>query len=424
VTVHADVTRRYLWGLYPDPGYSKTLHWQCRLVGELKNAMLQRCQEQLRRTLGQRHVRHREGKSLPSAYDLCYEIKLLRQECPEYRALPAATMEEIARHVHASYVAFFRNIAAGNFEQAGEPRFKRRDQMVGIPLGVMQNRKTGVFQTKGWRLWQREDNPRSWLLHLAGVTDARDHRTWIPGRGTLPAEPSLWRNADILFRAGKWMLSIVVEIPLPAGTTVGVDGKMRVEFDLLTHFATVNGVAETPPDLLRALKLQDELVERKGRLAVAYPRTRQRLDDDAYQEKMTRRLELSRLSLKIANVRRNALHVWTTQLVERASDITIVKPPVREYIKTPRGTSENWGANTAKVSQLNRQVRNFAPSAAIRMLQYKAAEKGIRCDIVAAETTNLTLVPELVTVGKLARRASRLARKLARQHDSGEHDSS
>jgi transposase len=409
--------RRYGdYQIYGDAGQVPRLHRSRLLIGAVYNGMVQMSHDQIRRTSGGKGVRHRDGKILPSAYDLCRELKPLRQQCPEFKAVPVASYEEVARFLDESWAAFFRNIAAGNFQRAGEPRYKRRDQMTSIPLGVMQNAKTGQFQTKGWVLVQCEDNPRNWLLHVAGISKANDRRTWMHVRGKLPADPALWRNGTITWKAGKWWLSICLEIPRPTEAIVGdasCGRQTRVEFDLLDDFVRVNGIAETPPDLLRTAELQDALAALKRQFDLDYPYTdRRRLCHDAYRQKAEARLKISRLSLKIANIRRNALHVWTTRLVRGASDITVVMPPVLDYLKSARGDPQNWGANVAPVSELHEHVLNFAPSAAIAMLQYKAETKGIRCDVVEAEDTKLKIGPELVKAGKLARRASRLSRAL------------
>ena len=121
----------------------------------------------------------------------------------------------------------------------------------------------------------------------------------------------------------------------------------------------------------------------------------------------------TRRGLTAYRKRRNALHVWTTRLIERASDLTIIAPPVREVTKTPRGDEKSWGANVEVVSDLNRNTLSQAPGMAIQMLLYKAEEAGTRCDVVADTAPSIAVGSELVAVGRTLRRARRELRKVA-----------
>ena len=121
-----------------------------------------------------------------------------------------------------------------------------------------------------------------------------------------------------------------------------------------------------------------------------------------------------------ARKRRNALHVWTTRLVASASAITVIAPPVKSMTATGRGDSDNWGAAVADVARLNRAALNFAPSTAIAMLQYKAAEAGIACDVQEDKAPSLAVGAALKTATKkirsLAKRTKRALTEGAHEH--------
>jgi hypothetical protein len=144
-----------------------------------------------------------------------------------------------------------------------------------------------------------------------------------------------------------------------------------------------------------------------------WPRGRY-LDDEAKAEHADSATEISRLATRIARKRANALHVWSTRIVERAASLRIVKPAsIREATKSPRGDESNWGAMVETVSKLNRHVLAYAPAMAVEMLKYKAEERGIRCVIIEDDAPNIMVGGELVAVGKQLRRARRAAKRIA-----------
>ena len=98
-------------------------------------------------------------------------------------------------------------------------------------------------------------------------------------------------------------------------------------------------------------------------------------------------------------------------------DLTVIKPDLTEHVQTPHGNPRDWGANTEIVSDLNRMARLWCPGMAIQMLSYKAADKGIRCDVFDDDDPNIAVGREMVHVGKqvrAARRAQRRPRNSAR----------
>ncbi len=403
-------TRRYLFKLYPTPAQASILHEQRKMMADLWNALKQRRED----------VYRREGKSL-SFFDLTNEITTLRHECPEWAVVPAVTAHRVAKHLTESYQAFFRRLKAG--EAPGYPRWRRRETATTIPLGTMC--KTG------WYFERRDDNPFSWRLHYKSVTDVRDRTTWIHARGRIPAHSerrlgddsesvrllrargsaaiSSWRNADIIWRDKYWWLSICVDIeprrqPGRFPTTIS--------FDLLDGFALVNGITETPEELIDALALQTDVDRLKSDRDLEFPRGK-KLSDDERERLGWANDEIAALSATVARKRRNALHVWSCRVVSRASDLTIVAPPVRQVTKTPRGDEKQWGAQVETVSGLNRNILSQAPAAAVQMLQYKAQEAGIRVDIITDNNPKIAVGGDLVSAGKQLRRQRREARKAA-----------
>jgi putative transposase len=402
-------TRRYVWKLYPASEQAAILHEQRKMMADLWNALKQRRED----------VYRREGRSL-SYFDLTNEITTLRHECPEWAAIPSVTSHRVARWLTLSYEAFFRRVKAG--ETAGYPGWRRRERGNTIPLGTMD--KTG------WHVERCDANPFNWRLHYKSVTEVKDRSTWIHARGRLPGSPgdqrenvasrrrmlashsfavSAWRNADIIWRDGSWWLSVCMDV---APRRSAGRFPVAISFDLLDNLATVNGMAETPGELLDAQALQDEVDRLKSERDIRWPRSR-KIPDDEREALQEANGEISSLSAAVARKRKNALHVWTARIVARASDITIVAPPLREVVRSPRGDDKQWGANIGIVSELNRHLLSQAPGSAIQMLRYKSAEAGIRCDVVTDEAPNVAVGGELVTAGKTLRRARRETRRAA-----------
>lgn len=389
--------RRYLFKLYPTREQADILHEHRKMCADLWNACKQRRED----------VYRREKRSL-TFFDLTNEITELRHECPEWAAVPAVTAHRVAKWLTDAYAAFFRRCKSG--EAPGYPQWRARARSTTIPLGTMA--KTG------WTLRQRTDNPLSWSLHYGPCSRVRDPKTWIHARGCLPAEAIDWRNGDIIWRDDCWWLSICVEMK---PRRVAGREALTIELDLIDEFARVTtpgppGVqrerSSTPEDLTRAKVLQDQKDELQSAFDLKWPRGKRRSDEEQIEFLEARR-EISQLAAYIARIRKNALHVWSARIVAQASDLTVKAPPVKQMTKTPRGDAKNWGANVEIVAEINKNTLSSAPATAIAMLQYKAEEAGIRCDIVEDEAPAIAVGSDLVHAGKELRSARRKMKEAA-----------
>jgi hypothetical protein len=434
--------RRYGLKLYLAADQQAVLHRHREMAADLWNALLQRC-EHIQRTTTQRQVWHdadgnrhvgvsyhrltwetyrkksreraviepgKNGKPKPfTDVDMQNEITAMLNELPEWRGVSVWCCHRTAQLLWRAFQAFFARAKAGAGAQSGYPRYHRRQDQAGIPHRF----------ASGCKLTKDPRHAKSWQLTLLGVPGK------IHARGEFPFEVEKWADADVIWRNGEWSISVCVEgrscecarpqwdrrrcracggmRPRPHGAQ-----PVTVRFDLLDSFALVDNYPVEPPGLIEARVLQDRLDAKKSECDTLFPRGARRRDDPDYAEL---RLEISRLAARIARIRANALHVWTSRLVARASDITVIAPPVRELTQTPKGSEKSWGAQVAPVSALNRDTLAQAPAAAIRMLQYKAEEAGIRCDIVKDDAPKIAVGRELVTAGKQLRRSRRAHRK-------------
>lgn len=377
------VTRRYRFKLHPSAAQAAIMREQLGMMVDLWNALKQRVEDTYSRE-----------KRMLSYYDLTNEITGLRHACPEWATIPAVTAHRVAKHLIEAYAAFFRRLKGGE-KRAGYPKWMRRDRGDCIPLGTMD--KTG------WTFVQRADNHRSWRLHYKSVTEVKDRARWIHARGVFPVDVEEWRNADILWRDGRWWLSICVDM-FPRRKR-GRD-PIRLTLDLIDDLAEE---FDTPEELVELRLLADEIDELKSERDRRFPRGSKVAEADK-QDLCDLKEDISRLSAYIARRRANCLHGLSARIVRRAKIVHITMPPIKASTKTGRGDKKTWGANVKTVAAINRNALSFAPAMLVQMIEYKCAEAGIPCTITK-QPGPLAVGGELVSAGKLLRQTSRIIKK-------------
>lgn len=378
-------------------GWRKTQQVCAVCGGERRKSTCTRCASPKAKAICAECRENRYPKHL-SFFDFTNEITGLRHGCPEWETIPAVTAHRIAKHLSDAFQAFFRRLENGE-KQPGYPEWKSARNSTTVPLGTMD--KTG------WHFERCQGNARNWRLYVKGICDRTDESTWIHARGKLPGEvvdaSQAWRNADIICRDGAWWLSICV-LMRPRRTSGRIP--LIVRFGELGMLAEVNGTPETPQALINAQLLDLTLDTLKSRRDLRWPRNHKRDDVEqcAYIEVCGK---IRRLETKIRRQRRDALHVWSAGIVARASCLTIELPKIKEHTTTPHGDQRQWGANVADVSALNRDTLSYAPASVAAMLQYKAKEAGIPCEIKTLENPEIQIGRDLVASGQQLRKSRR-----------------
>lgn len=405
------VQRRYIFRLYPTKEQDINLRLQAGMCAQLWNALLEICEQRYRSAVQGRcfhcadcaQLSEVKGKvalcsrhKMPSYETISGWITEMRAVCPEWRALSVYTPRRVAISLTAAFEAFFRRIRSG--DDPGYPHYKSSRHHFSLPHNC----------NSGCKVNKSDRHKRSWTLRLHGITDD------IWARGMVPASINEWTHADIIYRNNHWELSVAVDIkstrmPMP------IRHPITIRFDLLDGFALINDETETPQGLIDAQLLENDLDVMKSRFDCNWPRGR-RYDDVAWSKRCEAKAEIGKLSSYMTRIRRNALHVWTARLAARASMMVIIRPPIKQSIKSPRGNEKEWGANVKTVSALNRNTLSYAPATAIAMLKYKAEELGIRCDIIDDDSSNIAIGASLVAAGKTMRKAKRAIKK-EREHD-------
>lgn len=410
------MNRRYDFKLYPTREQADILWEQARMVGDLWNALLQRQEDNYRRwqggprgdasqwpQKGSDRARRlwREGRAVKahlSEYDLGHELTVLYAECPEWRALSTWTGRRVARALDEAFKAFFRRAKQGAGAQSGYPRYRPRRLMEWIP-----HRSASGFKMKSLK---REGRTRQlhWSVYLKGVPGE------VRAMGRFPpvVDVTGWGDADVRFRDGTWWLSVQVEVERerrPGRRPVAV------EIDCVDCFARVDG-REVPAwaigmdvsDIEAAVeRLQREVCIELGVAHDTPPEMRRWPDEH--------RARLRRLHARAKRRRREALHVWTTRTIGAASSLVLIRPQkIQDHVASGGGDEREWGAAVETKATFNRAVLGQAPSLAIQMLTYKAAEAGIEVEQRTADE-RLSVGNALVGVAKATRRARRVIKK-------------
>lgn len=407
--------RRYTFKLYPTPTQDSALRQHADMLADLWNAMLQLAGDCYRRDRG--GMGGGTNRPTLSGYWFSKELTALYAAEPAWRALSTWCGRRQAEKLKRAFEAFYRKMRElsvpstyerqatefrrrkgrkpTRYELAGYPRFKRRDD---APHSIPHRFASGCDLT---------GDRRNWRLTLKGVPGR------IRARGELPETPTKWTDADVRFRDGHWEVSVAVDLPRERahGTT-----DLTVRFDLLDRFVKV----ERPNGRYVSLDANQTLA---GRIASA---TRLEAEADVIKEAATagtvskrqrslkqRRafVKAAKRRAKAARIRREALHVWSSEVVGKAASLTVVAPVIREHTAATRGNVSEPGAAVAGAAILNRHVLSQAPAATMAMLAYKAEEAGLQHVAVIDGQPEIRLAKSLATATKSNRRASRALKR-------------
>lgn len=376
--------RRYTFKIYPTPEQETVLLEQCSMVATLWNAMLS-CQEaRYARVKGQKGVTHKEDeKSFYSEYDLGYEITALRKADPEWKTLSTWTARRTAVALVKAFEAFFRRAKQGAGKSSGYPRYKSffRGDHNWLPHRFASGCKI------------EQVNKRTWDLTLKGVEGE------ILCKGKFPEDPTKYTDADIRYKSGTWWFSVGVAMESRRELIGNED--VLVNLDCLDYFANVNGKKLYRFDV----GLNPEYSDRIETIQKAMSSLSRQSDD--YK---ALKVQKARLQSKEARKRNNALHVWTTHLVESAKKITLVAPEkIKDSTESGRGDEKNWGAAVDLKAEINRNILEQAPATVIQMLEYKCAEAGVEFEKLTHDA--LTVGNQIVDIRKAARNTGRQLKK-------------
>lgn len=372
----------------------------------------------------------------PSESEISQWVNELRANDKRLRTFSTFVARRAATAIYEGYLAAFRRLKKG--EDPGFPAPRKATGRIWIPF--IHLKKTGEIGSAGsgcklvnigspesetarpsrsQRSLNRSN--RFWQLELQGMEQPIKTRlSGMLDRGPMFGDFARGRflDVDIEKRSNIWHISVCAHahIERHAGT-----GHVEIRFDLIDGFAQVNGVTETPLDLIRALDIEQEIDQLKAQRDADFPLPKpgQARPIEQREALVELRNKISELHRYAAAIRRNALHVWTSRIVQRYGKIEIISPKsIKQSTETARGNVQAWGAEVASVAVANRTILNYSPAAAIAMLRYKAEEAGIRCEIVEDIAPKTAITGHLVTAAKTNRRVRRQIRKQIRRMEN------
>jgi putative transposase len=235
---------------------------------------------------------YQKGEKIPTAIDLHRELNVLKKgELGWMYQVSKCAPQEALRNLDQAYAHFFRRVKekkAGRQIQAGFPKFKSKKN------GPGSFRLTGAIH-----------------IFEDAIQLPRLGRLRLKERGYLPVKGVHTLSATVRERAGRWFVSVQVEMdqPEPLDTARPVAG---VDLGVLALATVSDGTRIENP---RALKSSLCKIKRLQRVVSR----RQR--GSANRQKAVR--QLARAHLRIANIRKNALHQATSLLTRTKSAVVL-----------------------------------------------------------------------------------------------------
>ena len=278
------------------------------------------------------------GEKTPSAIDLHRELNTLKKsELAWMYEVSKCAPQEALRDLDHAFAHFFRRVKekrAGQKVKVGFPRFKSRKN------GLGSFRLTGAIHVFD----QSIQLPRLGLLRLKE-------------RGYLPGSDAHILNATVSEKAGRWFVSLQVEMEIP--DPVGVAEKPAVGVDLgINRMAQVSDGTcfENPRALKRALtrlKRIQRMVSRRQKGSTNRKKAVQ---------------QLAKAHFRVANIRKDAIHQATTWLAKTKSAIMLENLNVSGMMKN---------------RHLAQAIADVGMYEFRRQLQYKGGWYG--CDVLLAD---------------------------------------
>jgi putative transposase len=242
--------------------------------------------------LARKIAAYRSGQKVPTAIDLHRELNVLKQgELSWMYAVSKCAPQEALRNLDQAFAHFFRRVKekrAGRSVKVGFPRFKSKKN------GLGSFRLTGAIH-----------------IFDDAIQLPRLGRLRLKERGYLPASGIHLLSATVSEGGGHWFVSVQAEVETPDPEATG---KPAAGVDLgIRRLATVSdGTGIENP---RALKSRLRKIKRLQRVVS------RRQKGSANRRKAV--AKLANAHLRVANIRKDALHQATSLLAKTKSAIVL-----------------------------------------------------------------------------------------------------
>ena len=290
--------------------------------------------------LEERTQAYRMQRKAVTLYDQTRQLKLIRQDMPEWRAYHYKLGAGVLVRVDRAMNAFFKRVGRG--EKPGYPRYRSKHRYQTLEVSEVT---TGMLK--------RSQDGRRAYVKIKGLPT-------LTLRTKRPLPEGKPKTLMISRRATGYVVSMAFAVECPAlpesNAQVGIDMGVNERMTLST--------GET---LER--RVQDRRRERRLRRRVSRARK-----GSASRRRKVRSLSRETYRNTIRN--RNACHRASTGLVRRFGRIAVEDLQVRNMTRSAAGTVEEPGKNVAQKTGLNRSISEQTWGIIHHQLAYKAEYAG------------------------------------------------
>ncbi|MDX3661686.1 IS607 family element RNA-guided endonuclease TnpB [Streptomyces sp. ID05-26A] len=369
----SSVLQAYQFALDPSPGQERALRSHCGGQRRAFNWGLARIRANLGQRAAEKTYDLAEDELTPS---LSWSAYSLRKSWNQAKDEVAPWWAENSKEAYSSGLA---NLAAALGNWADSQRGKRKGRGCGFPR--FKGKRSGLscrFTTGAFGL---TDDRRHVRLPRIGTIRTHESTRKLArhvGRGTARI-----RSATVSLRAGRWFVSLSVEItradpaPTRPESVVGVDLGVRS--------LAVLSTGETVPNPRRLETVLRELrrLQRQAARRVGPDRRTRRVPSNRWRTTQGR---IARLHAAVANARRDGLHKLTTRLVRTHGTVVIEDLNVAGMIRNRRLARHVAGAGMA---ELRRQIEYKAHWTGVRVHTadrwYPSSKTCSACGVVKAK---------------------------------------
>jgi len=287
------------------------------------------------KALAEQQRRHAAGEKRLNYVGLAKQLTGWRAapETAWLAELPAQVQQQKLKDLERGFTNLFE-------KRAAPPRFRRRGEDSGfrVPQGFEVDAVNGRVK-----------------LPKVGWVRYRNHRR-------VEGTP---RNLTVSSRAGRWYVSIQVELEVSEPAHPAPDSSVGIDAGVV-RFATLSTGENLEP--LTTFKKHEE------RLAWAQRKLARKKKGSQNWQKQKRAVQ--QLHARMADVRGDFLHKASHELTRAHGFIAIEDLDLRSMTKSAKGTIERPGRNVRAKSGLNKALLNHGFGEFRRQLEYKARWRG------------------------------------------------
>jgi putative transposase len=322
--------RRVTFKLYPTTTQKKLLFewksWYCWLYNQ---------------ALADRRDSWQNNKQSVNYYDQQKAVKVIRAIYPEFKLLGSHALQDTLKRVDYAYSRFFKGLAK-------YPRFKSSRHYSGwtYPCG------------SGWKALTNGTHGKLKISNLGEIRMRGQARQW--------GNP---KTCTIFYRRGNWYASITVECEVIRNTgngLVGLDLGCETAVTCAVHLSAGN-YQEIKIENPRHLKKVEQKIKQfsKKKRRKRSPNYKQKIKGSRRWKKAQK--QVSKLSTKVANQRKDFLHKVSAEIVSSNSLVVTEKLNLKNMTRT----SKNKGKRG-----LNKSILDVSFGFLKDCLRYKTNEAG------------------------------------------------